>query len=150
MTAGRGAGGQVPPRPHLPDKAIDVLDEAGAIAHGCSVPSRTPGSVKSPSTIGEAEVEPWSPGWRRSPQDRRRKREGPAPGLSRRTFVTVIFGQDEAIRQVVSRDQALALRPRESDKPIGSFLFSGPTGVGKTELAKQLAKSSGSSSSAST
>ena len=65
--------------------------------------------------------------------------QGAAP-RPREALQGVIYGQDEAVHQLAAGHQALPRGPRAAEKPIGSFLFSGPTGVGKTELAKQLAK----------
>jgi ATP-dependent Clp protease ATP-binding subunit ClpA len=118
---------------HLPDKAIDVLDEAGAanrlkppdvrvevigpkemedaVARIARVPST---SVSASDEVAIANVE---------------------PGLKK-----VIFGQEHAIEQLSAAIKLSRSGLRAHDKPIGSFLFSGPTGVGKTELAKQLAQ----------
>ena len=119
---------------HLPDKAIDVLDEAGARV-------RMLGTEKSdtPAVIGEHEVEQVVARMAKIPprtvavseKDRLQKLEGDLKG--------VIFGQDHAIHQLVSAIKISRSGLGSVDKPIGSFLFSGPTGVGKTELAKQLA-----------
>ena len=67
-----------------------------------------------------------------------------------RDLKTMVFGQDNAIDALVVGDQARPRGLREPEKPIGSYLFSGPTGVGKTEVARQLAARSASSSPAST
>ena len=117
----------------LPDKAIDVLDEAGARDRMRAEPA---GATASPRAT-------WSASSRRS----RRSRSGPSrrttrygsqprPRAQRRSST----GQDRAVQAIVSHHQALAFRPRRAERPIGGFLFSGPTGVGKTELAKQLAR----------
>ncbi|MGZ8867345.1 MAG: ATP-dependent Clp protease ATP-binding subunit ClpA [Thermoanaerobaculia bacterium] len=119
---------------HLPDKAIDVLDEAGARV-------RMLGGEKTatPVVIGEHEVEQVVARMAKIPprtvavseKDRLQKLEG--------DLQSVIFGQDHAIHQLVSAIKISRSGLGTADKPIGSFLFSGPTGVGKTELAKQLA-----------
>src|SRR5438552_3986347 len=119
---------------HLPDKAIDVLDEAGARV-------RMLGSeIK---TIGEPEVEQVVARMAKIPprtiavseKERLQNLDG---DLQR-----VIFGQDHAIKQIVNAIKLSRSGLGHPEKPIGSFLFSGPTGVGKTELAKQLAVSLG-------
>jgi ATP-dependent Clp protease ATP-binding subunit ClpA len=118
---------------HLPDKAIDVLDEAGARA-----------KIKQGSmTITVDDVEQVVATMAKIPprtiavneKDRLQKLDA--------DLRDVIYGQDEAIRQVVSAIKLSRSGLGNPDKPIGSFLFSGPTGVGKTELAKQLAASLG-------
>jgi ATP-dependent Clp protease ATP-binding subunit ClpA len=117
---------------HLPDKAIDVLDEAGARA-------RIYPTEQKPQIIGEAEVETVIARMAKIPtksvggseKDRLMNLEQELKG--------VIFGQDAAVHQVVTAIKLSRSGLGNPDKPIGSFLFSGPTGVGKTELAKQLA-----------
>jgi ATP-dependent Clp protease ATP-binding subunit ClpA len=119
---------------HLPDKAIDVLDEAGARV-------RMLGSQN--TVITEHEVEQVVATMAKIPprtiavseKERLQNLEG---DLRR-----VIFGQDHAVKQIVSAIKLSRSGLGHPEKPIGSFLFSGPTGVGKTELAKQLAFSLG-------
>jgi len=117
---------------HLPDKAIDVIDEAGALQR---MKRRTSACRSSASPRSSR----W---WRRSPgipprsvsSDDKSALKSMAPDLKK-----VVYGQDAAI-EACQRHPALALRAGSPTRPIGSFLFSGPTGVGKTELAKQLAR----------
>jgi len=118
---------------HLPDKAIDVLDEAGA-AH-----KLLPEGDR-PARIGTAEVERIVAKMARVPvqsvsSDDRRALERLDGELK-----TVIFGQDDPIDEVTSAIKLSRSGLRAPDKPIGNFLFAGPTGVGKTELARQLAR----------
>jgi ATP-dependent Clp protease ATP-binding subunit ClpA len=129
---------------HLPDKAIDVLDEAGARARmlrGTDTGETTEASA--PQTIGVAEIETVVSRMAKIPprtiavSEKDRLKELDAD-LRR-----VIYGQDHAIRQIVNAIKLSRSGLGNPDKPIGSFLFSGPTGVGKTELAKQLALSLG-------
>ena len=117
---------------HLPDKAIDVVDEAGAAQKLLPVADR-------PSTIGADQIERIVAKMARVPvqavsADDREALATLDGGLKR-----VIFGQDAAIDEVVSAIRLSRSGLRSPDKPIGNFLFAGPTGVGKTELARQLA-----------
>ena len=121
---------------HLPDKAIDVLDEAGARARMERSGAAQPGSVV---VIGEAEVEIVVARMAKIPprsiaSNERELLKGLDENLKK-----VIFGQEHAIRQVVSAIKLSRSGLGNVERPIGSFLFSGPTGVGKTELARQLA-----------
>jgi ATP-dependent Clp protease ATP-binding subunit ClpA len=118
---------------YLPDKAIDVIDEAGSIDRMRADDARTHRvTVLDVETVVSrmAKVPPESV----SSSDRDRLQEL-EPELKR-----VIFGQDPAIASLVSAIKLSRAGLRSPDKPIGSFLFSGPTGVGKTELAKQIAR----------
>ena len=117
---------------HLPDKAIDVIDEAGAA-------QRILPKNKQKKTITRNEVEEIVAKIARIPpasvsNDDRGK-------LKRldRDLKSVVFGQDPAIDALASAIKMARSGLGRPDKPIGSFLFSGPTGVGKTEVAKQLA-----------
>ncbi|MGZ8853563.1 MAG: AAA family ATPase, partial [Thermoanaerobaculia bacterium] len=125
---------------HLPDKAIDVLDEAGARMRMLApAPSEARGPRPEASVIGEHEVEQVVARMAKIPprtvavgeKERLQNLEG--------DLRKVIFGQDHAIKQLVSAIKVSRSGLGNPDKPVGSFLFSGPTGVGKTELAKQLA-----------
>ena len=118
---------------HLPDKAIDVLDEAGAAQKLLPPETRT-------GTIGQAQIEQVVAKMARVPvravsTDDRRALASLDTGLR-----TVIFGQDSAIDEVASAIKLSRSGLRSPEKPIGSFLFTGPTGVGKTELARQLGR----------
>ena len=123
---------------HLPDKAIDVLDEAGARMRMLA-PSEARGPRPEASVIGEHEVEQVVARMAKIPprtvavgeKERLQNLEG--------DLRKVIFGQDHAIKQLVSAIKISRSGLGNPEKPVGSFLFSGPTGVGKTELAKQLA-----------
>ena len=176
---------------HLPDKAIDVLDEAGArarmlrpvdesssrpldeeIGHSADAPpfpstTRRPdgSTISSPSRIADSTPFPSTP--RRLDDSTTATVIGiheietvvsKMAKIPTRTVAVsekerlqgletdlrgVIFGQDHAIRQIVSAIKLSRSGLGNGEKPIGSFLFSGPTGVGKTELARQLAKSLG-------
>ena len=117
---------------HLPDKAIDVIDEAGAA-------QRVLPKSKQKKTIGKAEIEEIIAKIARIPaqtvnQDDRSKLQ-----TIDRDLRNVVFGQDPAIDALSSAIKMARAGLGKQDKPIGSFLFSGPTGVGKTEVAKQLA-----------
>ena len=117
---------------HLPDKAIDVIDEAGAA-------QRILPKSKQKKTIGKGEIEDIVSRIARIPpqsvnQDDRSKLQ-----TLDRDLKSVVFGQDPAIEALASAIKMSRAGLGKTDKPIGSFLFSGPTGVGKTEVAKQLA-----------
>jgi len=117
---------------HLPDKAIDVIDEAGAA-------QRILPKSKQKKTIGKTEIEDIISKIARIPpqsvnQDDRSKLQ-----TIERDLKNVVFGQDTAIEALAASIKMARAGLGKTDKPIGSFLFSGPTGVGKTEVAKQLA-----------
>ena len=117
---------------HLPDKAIDVIDEAGA-AQRVAPPS------KRKKTIGKAEIEEIVAKIARIPpasvsSDDRSKLQN-----LERDLKAVVFGQDKALEVLASAVKMARSGLGKPDKPIGAFLFSGPTGVGKTEAARQLA-----------
>ncbi len=120
----------------LPDKAIDVIDEAGA-AVKLLPPEKRPKTIR-PKDI-EAVVARMAkvPPRTVSVSDKERLQN------LETELKSVIFGQDHAIAQLVSAIKLARSGLGHPDKPIGSFLFSGPTGVGKTELAKQLARALG-------
>jgi ATP-dependent Clp protease ATP-binding subunit ClpA len=118
---------------HLPDKAIDVIDEAGA------ADSILPDERRK-RVIGTHEIELVVSKMARIPEktvsvSAREQLERLAPELKK-----VIYGQDHAIEQLASVIKLQRSGLGHAERPIGSFLFAGPTGVGKTELAKQLAK----------
>ncbi|HLJ73169.1 MAG TPA: AAA family ATPase, partial [Thermoanaerobaculia bacterium] len=119
---------------HLPDKAIDVLDEAGARVRMLGSPT---------TTIGEAEVETVVSRMAKIPPRTIAVSEKERLQNLERDLQNVIFGQDHAIKQIANAIKLSRSGLGHVEKPIGSFLFSGPTGVGKTELAKQLALSLG-------
>ncbi|HEY0839126.1 MAG TPA: ATP-dependent Clp protease ATP-binding subunit ClpA [Vulgatibacter sp.] len=118
---------------HLPDKAIDVLDEAGA-AEKLLPPTERRGEV------GAAEVEAVIARMAKVPPRSVSADDRSALARMEPELKGVIFGQDPAIESVTAAIKLSRSGLRAGDKPIGSFLFAGPTGVGKTELAKQLAK----------
>ena len=119
---------------HLPDKAIDVLDEAGARVR---MLGKT--NASAPAVIGEHEVEQVVARMAKIPPRTVAVSEKERLQNLESELRKVIYGQDAAIRQVVSAIKISRSGLGSAEKPIGSFLFSGPTGVGKTELAKQLA-----------
>jgi ATP-dependent Clp protease ATP-binding subunit ClpA len=120
----------------LPDKAIDVIDEAGAAMK--LLPKR-----QRPKTLNPHDIEMVVARMAKIPpktvsvsdKDRLKNLEG--------DLKTVIYGQNHAIEQIVKTIKISRSGLGQPEKPIGSFLFSGPTGVGKTELAKQIAKTLG-------
>ena len=117
---------------HLPDKAIDVIDEAGA-AQRIMVPS------KRKKTIGKAEIEEIVAKIARIPPANVSNDDRGKLQTLERDLKSVVFGQDKALEVLASAVKMARSGLGKGDKPIGSFLFSGPTGVGKTEAAKQLA-----------
>jgi ATP-dependent Clp protease ATP-binding subunit ClpA len=133
---------------HLPDKAIDVLDEAGARARmlrkteGPSALAPRP-SPLAPDVIDVHEVETVVAKMAKIPPRTIAVSEKDRLQNLDADLRRVIYGQDHAIKQIVNAIKLSRSGLGNADKPIGSFLFSGPTGVGKTELAKQLASSLG-------
>ena len=117
----------------LPDKAIDVLDEAGAYQQ-LQPPSRRKKSVTSSDIEAVVAKIARIPPKSVSSSDKEQLR-----GLASKLKM-VVFGQDEAIKGLDAAIKLARAGLREGDKPIGSFLFAGPTGVGKTEVSKQLAE----------
>lgn len=117
----------------LPDKAIDVLDEVGAAQK--LLPARLRRKV-----IGVPEVEAVIARMARVPVAEVTADDRARLGSLEDGLKAVLFGQDPAVEKVCSAIKLSRSGLRGSERPVGSFLFSGPTGVGKTELARQLAK----------
>lgn len=117
---------------HLPDKAIDVLDEAGAA-------QRILPKSKQKKVIGKQEVEEIVAKMARIPPQHVSADDRTALRNLERDLKSVVFGQDAAIEALARAIKMARSGLGNPGKPIGSFLFSGPTGVGKTEVARQLA-----------
>ncbi len=120
----------------LPDSAIDVIDEAGAAE------SLKPIGIRV-DTITEAQIETVVARMARIPEQSVSKDDAEVLRNLEADLLRTVFGQDAAVREVSSAVKLSRAGLRDPNKPIGSYLFAGPTGVGKTELAKQLAKSLG-------
>ncbi len=120
----------------LPDKAIDVIDEAGAAQH--LVPES-----KRRKTIGAKEIEAVVAKIARIPPKNVSKDDAEVLRDLEVSLKRVVFGQDTAIDALSSAIKLSRAGLREPEKPIGNYLFAGPTGVGKTEVAKQLADTLG-------
>lgn len=118
---------------HLPDKAIDVLDEAGA-SQRLLPPS------KRKKTIGVSDIEQIIAKIARIPEQSVSRTDQQTLKQLDRNLKLVVFGQDQAIDQLTSAIRLSRSGLGNESKPIGSFLFAGPTGVGKTEVTQQLAK----------
>jgi len=118
---------------HLPDKAIDVMDEAGAAER-----LKPPGARA--AAIEPAQIEAIVARMARVPVQAVSADDRAALASLDAELGRVVFGQDAAVGEVVSAIRMARSGLRSPDRPIGSFLFAGPTGVGKTELARQLAR----------
>ncbi|MFN6061283.1 MAG: ATP-dependent Clp protease ATP-binding subunit ClpA [Burkholderiales bacterium] len=117
---------------HLPDKAIDVIDEAGAAQRILPVSKRK-------KTITKSEIEDIVAKIARIPPASVSNDDRGKLQTLERDLKSVVFGQDKALEVLASSVKMARSGLGKADKPIGAFLFSGPTGVGKTEAAKQLA-----------
>ncbi|WP_037308574.1 ATP-dependent Clp protease ATP-binding subunit ClpA [Ruegeria halocynthiae] len=120
----------------LPDKAIDVIDEAGAAQHLVAESKRR-------KTIGVKEIEAVVAKIARIPPKNVTKDDAEVLKDLEASLKRVVFGQDDAIVALSSAIKLARAGLREPEKPIGNYLFAGPTGVGKTEVAKQLADTLG-------
>ncbi|MBO9449017.1 ATP-dependent Clp protease ATP-binding subunit ClpA [Tropicibacter sp. R16_0] len=120
----------------LPDKAIDVIDEAGAAQHLVAESKRR-------KTIGVKEIEAVVAKIARIPPKNVTKDDAEVLKDLEASLKRVVFGQDNAIEALSSAIKLARAGLREPEKPIGNYLFAGPTGVGKTEVAKQLADTLG-------
>jgi ATP-dependent Clp protease ATP-binding subunit ClpA len=120
----------------LPDKAIDVIDEAGAAQHLVAESKRR-------KTIGTKEIENVVAKIARIPPKNVSKDDAEVLRDLEKSLKRVVFGQDKAIEALSSAIKLARAGLREPEKPIGNYLFAGPTGVGKTEVAKQLADTLG-------
>ncbi len=116
----------------LPDKAIDVVDEAGAY-------QALQGVSKRKKNIGVPEVEAVIANMARIPPKTISKSDKEVLGSLERELKMLVYGQDKAIEALVSAIKLSRSGLGDTQKPVGSFLFTGPTGVGKTEVTKQLA-----------
>ena len=117
---------------HLPDKAIDVIDEAGAA-------QRILPASKRKKTISKVEIEDIVAKIARIPPANVSNDDRGKLQTLERDLKSVVFGQDKALEVLAAAVKMARSGLGKNDKPIGAFLFSGPTGVGKTEAAKQLA-----------
>jgi ATP-dependent Clp protease ATP-binding subunit ClpA len=120
----------------LPDKAIDVIDEAGAS-------QMLVAESKRKKTIGTKEIEAVVAKMARIPPKSVSKSDTESLRQLETDLKRAVFGQDDAIVQLSAAMKMARAGLRDPNKPIGSYLFSGPTGVGKTEVAKQLAATLG-------
>ncbi|EJF89899.1 ATP-dependent Clp protease ATP-binding subunit ClpA [Bartonella melophagi] len=120
----------------LPDKAIDVIDESGAAQMLLPKKQRR-------KSVGVKEIESTIAAMARIPPKTVSNNDRKVLENLEKELKHVVYGQDQAIGILVSSIKLARAGLRESEKPIGSYLFSGPTGVGKTEIAKQLASSLG-------
>ena len=121
---------------HMPDKAIDVIDEAGAW-------QRLQEESERKSVIGVQEVEAVVARMARVPPKSVSSSDKELLERLPRNLKMTIFGQDEAISALTTNIRLSRAGLKPAEKPVGCFLFAGPTGVGKTEVCKQLAKSTG-------
>ena len=121
---------------HLPDKAIDVIDEAGAA-------QKILPKSKQKKTIGKSDIEDIVAKIARIPAKTVSTDDRNSLRTLDRDLKNVVYGQDKAIEALTSAIKMARSGLGNPRKPIGSFLFSGPTGVGKTEVARQLAFSLG-------
>jgi len=139
---------------HLPDKAIDVLDEAGSRARirqagaagAASQPASdaaAPAPATPPTSIGIDDIEYVVARMAKIPPRTVAVSEKERLQSLDADLKRAIYGQDHAVAQVVNAIKISRSGLGQPEKPVGSFLFSGPTGVGKTELARQLATSLG-------
>ncbi|MBO9355515.1 ATP-dependent Clp protease ATP-binding subunit ClpA [Bordetella petrii] len=117
---------------HLPDKAIDVIDEAGAA-------QRLLPRSRQKKVIGKIDIENIVSKIARIPPQSVSNDDRSKLATLERDLKTVVFGQDSAIEALAAAIKMARSGLGKPDRPIGSFLFSGPTGVGKTEVARQLA-----------
>ena len=118
---------------HMPDKAIDVIDEAGAF-------ERLKPASKRKKVIGVNEIEKIVANIARVPAQSVSASDKNLLKNIERDLKMVVFGQDSAITAISTAIKLSRAGLKSVEKPIGSFLFAGPTGVGKTELSRQLAK----------
>jgi len=118
---------------HLPDSAIDILDEAGAAMH-----VREAGKRREQITVHE--IEQTVAMMARIPPHQVRASDRKRLASLERNLKLAVFGQDEAIERLATHIKLARAGLAHPEKPIGSFLFTGPTGVGKTEVARQLAR----------
>ncbi len=135
---------------HLPDSAIDVIDETGAAARlAAPPPAPTPAGAlvdpnnpdgQPPIEVDAAAVEAVIARMARIPAKSVSTSDRDVLQNLREGLAHLVFGQDEAVATVTSAIKRARAGLSRADKPIGSFLFAGPTGVGKTELAKALAQ----------
>ncbi len=116
----------------LPDKAIDVIDETGASQHLLAKSKRK-------KTIGVKDIEATIATMARIPPKTVSKDDAEVLSNLENNLKRVVYGQDDAITALTAAIKLSRAGLREPNKPIGNYLFSGPTGVGKTEVAKQLA-----------
>jgi len=116
---------------NFPDKAIDVIDEAGAYF-------KLQANKKNQTTISRSNIEDVVALMAQIPSKNVSRSDKDIIKTLERDLKLVIFGQDKAIESLVSSIKISRSIISDDDKPIGSFLFSGPTGVGKTEISKQL------------
>ena len=117
----------------LPDSAIDVIDEAGAAQHLLSESKRK-------KVIGTREIEAVVAKIARIPPKNVSKDDAEVLRDLEKTLKRLVFGQDKAIEALSASIKLARAGLREPEKPIGNYLFTGPTGVGKTEVAKQLSQ----------
>jgi len=121
---------------HLPDKAIDVIDEAGAR-------QRLSPEGERKEVLDESDIENIVASMARIPAKQVSVSDRDALRNLERDLKLVVFGQDEAIGALAAAIKMTRAGLGDADKPIGSFLFAGPTGVGKTEVTRQLALTMG-------
>jgi ATP-dependent Clp protease ATP-binding subunit ClpA len=117
---------------YLPDKAIDVIDEAGALL-------KLSPQFKHKKTVGQAEVESVVAKIARIPKRNISTSDMDKLRMLEDELKKAVFGQDEAIHSLASSIKRARAGLGSAEKPVGSFLFTGPTGVGKTEVSKTIA-----------